>query len=187
MMEDLFWGRRKTLDKNYWKTSITGLRIWGWLCGGSSGLSGYRNSRSCIGEIWQAFVQGGTALKPLCRNDERGLCKEAPSPKGPTRGLGFGLHLVERRATYPPYGFSVAGYCSNWWSPWSKATASCFACWLSRFHQYNLLQIEEPKTRFKAARHQVARLDQPALLIMEKSNIPLQTTPPPPQINFDPE
>ena len=29
---------------------------------------------------------------------------------------------------------------------------------------YSLLQIEEPKTRFKAARHQVARLDQPELL-----------------------
>ena len=29
---------------------------------------------------------------------------------------------------------------------------------------YLLLQIREPKTRFKAARHQVARLDQPQLL-----------------------
>ena len=30
--------------------------------------------------------------------------------------------------------------------------------------QYCLLQIQEPKTRFKAARHQVAKLDQPQLL-----------------------
>ena len=29
---------------------------------------------------------------------------------------------------------------------------------------YALLQIAEPKTRYKAARHQVARLDQPQLL-----------------------
>ena len=35
---------------------------------------------------------------------------------------------------------------------------------LGRTIQYCLLQIQEPKTRFKAARHQVAKLDQPQLL-----------------------
>lgn len=35
---------------------------------------------------------------------------------------------------------------------------------LGRTIQYCLLQIQEPKTRFKAARHEVAKLDQPQLL-----------------------
>ena len=45
---------------------------------------------------------------------------------------------------------------------------------LGRTIQYCLLQIQEPKTRFKAARHQVAKLDQPQLLkVVEAAFEPL--------------
>lgn len=49
---------------------------------------------------------------------------------------------------------------ANWRSSWGQDLPND----LGRTIQYCLLQIQEPKTRFKAARHQVAKLDQPQLL-----------------------
>ena len=116
-----------------------------------------------------------------------GLRKETPAAEGFARCVGFGVHVVERGTPYAPLWqallclLSVA-FCWNWPRvagvvafSWGGIARIGEVLGAKRRHlvlpadlagsiNYSLLQIEEPKTRFKAARHQVARLDQPELL-----------------------